>query len=146
MSYATVQTGFSSVIQKISGYSSANVKENGDWRIIGEGNTSGVVLLPGSFAQRQITVKNRTEVVWNVQIQLFALNDGEETTTLASLMTEREKIIDEVNKWPHLDGVVGVMDALIQAGPEPVKVEGSQFFMQQLTGMAIEVKEFTRSE
>ncbi len=146
MSYDTVQAGFATVIKKIAGYDADNVKEDADWRILGHGKTQGAVLFPGPFEQRENTILNSTLVTWQVQIHLFVLYDGEVSTTLVTLTAEREKIIDEVNKWPNLAAVSGVMNAMIRSGDIPGKIENGRVYVQEMTGTALEAKSFTRSE
>ena len=145
MSYTTVQTGFATVIKKISGYDGDNVKENADYRILGHGKERGVVLSPGTFEQRPDTLRDSTIVTWRVQVQLFVLYDGEMVTSLVTLMTEREKIIDQFNLWPNLGAVSGVLDAQIESGEVPGRIE-NQWLVQDMVGVAIESKTFSRSE
>lgn len=145
MTYATVQTGFSAVIQKISGYDSNNVAE-ADRRILGHGHQNVVILYPGAFQQREATLKDMNLVTWQTQIQLYRLNDGEISVTVGNLVAEREKIIAELQKWPHLDAVSGVMDALIVSGGEIEEIEGTQYLRTVLVGQTIEAQSFTRSE
>ncbi len=145
MSYATVQAGYAAVIRKISGYDTANVLE-GDFRVMGHGKTSMVVLSPGPFRQAEATIRNAHLMTWQTFIALYVLYKGEPNTTLAALITERQKIIDEINKWPFLDGVSGVMYSLVLDGGEVEKDEGSQFYRQVMIGETREMLTFTRSE
>lgn len=146
MSYALIQAGYATVIKKLTGYDGDNVKE-GDWRIMGHGKASFVVLQPGTFQQREAGLRNTNEIVWRTNIELYVPYDGEGYTTLATLIAERQKIIDVINLWPHLGAVSGVMDAMIVGGGEVERTtEGRQFYRQVLVGETVESVTFTRSE
>ncbi len=145
MSYAAIQTGYATVIKKIAGYDATNVLEN-DRRVLGHGETVMVVLLPGPFRQVEATLKGQNTIVWTTFIDLFVLYKGEANTTIALLIAERQKIIDEINKWPHLDGVAGSDDAIARAGGDIGKVENTQIHTFRMVGETTEYVGFTRSE
>lgn len=148
MSYELIEAGVSTVIKKIVGFDGDNVSQ-GDWRILGHGKAKAVVLMPGRFNRIPGTVQNNNQVTWDVEIELYILWDGEQDTTVATLKTQRQAIMDEVNKFRKLDGVSGVMQALVSDGDvvEPfISPNGATFWKQTMICQVLESESFTRSE
>lgn len=148
MSYATIEAALSSVIQKIADFDGDNVSQ-GDWRILGHGKDKAVVLMPGPFTRVPSVVQNANLVTWSVDIELYILFDGEHSTTVATLKTQRQLIMDEVNKFRKLDATSGVLSAIIADGDEVepfVNPDGATFWRQVLRCSVEENETFTRSE
>ena len=130
------------------GYDTDNVKR-GDWRHLGHGKALAIVLMPGPFRQTPGSLRDLTYIVWTVDIELYVLWTGEQDTTISSLRAERQKILDRINLFPHLNATAGVMDAMVvTAGPvEPFQSpDGAMFWRQVLSVEVREANTFTRSE
>lgn len=145
MSYATIQTAIATVVKKVTGYGTANVLEH-DRRVLGVGQALAVVLWPGQFQQEDASIRDNSFIRWNTTLELYVLYDGEQESTLDTLIAEREKMIDIIHKWPHLDGTAGVLNCRIISGGEPGVVEGSQWYKQDLTVETWENQSFTVAE
>ncbi|KKK83252.1 hypothetical protein LCGC14_2795270, partial [marine sediment metagenome] len=95
------------------------------------------------------SVKDHNLVTWNTDIELYILWDGEQDSTVATLKTQRQLIMDEVNKFRKLNATAGVLKALVVSGGdvEPfVSPDGATFWRQVLVCETQEDEEFTRSE
>lgn len=148
MSYATIEAALSSVIQKIADFDGDNVSQ-GDWRILGAGKNKAVVLMPGTFTRVPSVVQNANFVTWSVDIELYILWDGDQATIVATLKTQRQLIMDEVNLFRKLDAAAGVLSAIIADGDEVepfVSPDGATFWRQVLRCSVEENETFTRSE
>ena len=148
MSYSTIEAALSTLIQTIADFDGDNVSQ-GDWRILGHGKAKAVVLMPGPFARVPASIKDHNLVTWNTDIELFILWDGEQDSTVATLKTQRQLIMDEVNKFRKLNATSGVLKALVVSGGdvEPfVSADGATFWRQVLVCETQEDEEFTRSE
>ncbi len=148
MSYATIEAALSSVIQKITDFDGNNVSQ-GNWLILGHGKAKSVVLMPGPFTQEDSSMNGHTLITWIVDVELYILWSGEQATVVATLKTQRQLIVDEVNKFRKLDATSGVLNAIIQDGDavEPFQSpDGAMFWKQTLRCQVLEDEDFTRSE
>lgn len=148
MSYDTIEAALLTVLKGITGYDATNTSR-GDWRILGAGKLKAMVLVPAGFRQEDGSLRELTFIEWTAEIHLYAMFDGEEKTTLTTLMAERQKVVDEVNKWPFLNAAAGVMGAIIaDAGPVETfqATDGAAFFRQVLACRVREANTFVRSE
>lgn len=146
MAYAVLQTALAGVIQKITGYDANNCVEN-DIRALGHGKDLAVVLYPSSMTQRLMTVRDSTVIDWQCDVHLFVNWDGEQSSSVASLMAERQKILDEINKWPFLDAQSGIQEVMVISMGDVEEVRyGSLWLRQILTVMIREMNTFARSE
>ena len=146
MSYAIIEAALSTLIQGLSDYDSDNVKQ-GDWRWMGAGKTKGVTLTPGGFSQVDGTLRDMALVTWTIRVELYVAWDGEQNTTVATLKTDRQSIIDRVNQYHKLDGTSGVMNAIIRSA-EPIEefYGNTNFWRQVLSCEVLETATFTRQE
>jgi len=146
MAYSTLQTALAAVIRKITGYDTTNCVEN-DIRGLGHGKNLFVVLYPGPMNQQPMTIRDATVIEWQTAVHLFVNWDGEQSSSVASLITERQKILDEVNKWPKLDAQSGIQQVLITTMGEVEEVRyGSLWLREVLTVVIRETNTFARSE
>ena len=152
MSYKTVEDGVAVIIKKISGYDDNNVSQ-GDNRILGRGKIKAVVLQRGLTNPReQLTMGSSPAMMnrWVVNAELlipFTTSAQEVPTTVRD---ETQKIVDEIDKWPKLAGVSGVLDSTILFIPEPEAWDlgdGPGRWWRQIIPISIEeVTEAVRSE
>jgi len=133
MSYTIIEAALSTVIQKLSGYSSTNVA-CGDYRILGSGQDKAVVLQPGAFIRNQ-AAESWMRTQWNINIELYIAYGGEISTVAGNIRSERQTIMDKIDQYPTLDGTSGVVLARLNAGNEPEvwQVGAQQFWKQVLT-------------
>jgi hypothetical protein len=147
MSYDVVETGLQGVIRKLSDYGTTNVSK-GDYRILGAGVAKAVVLQPGPFIRNVAQAPRRLRQAWVVNLELFIPFTTELSDVASTLRTERQTIMDEVDKWPRLDATAGVIDAFIEGGGEPELWQGEnrRWWVQKLRVTIEERTNVTLSE
>lgn len=125
MSYDTIEAAVLTRVRNISGYSSTNTSE-GDYRILAKGVSKAVILQPGAIRGRtKIATPRRLGTTWVVLIELFIPFIKEISDVADSIRTERQLIMDEMDKYPTLDQTTGVIHAWITSSSEPDGWQGS---------------------
>lgn len=140
MSYDAVEAGLLSVIQLLPDYNSTN-SSRGDFRILAKGVSRAVVLSPGAFIGRDVVATPRQmQTIWVINLHLLIPFTSEISTIRGLIRTERQKIIDQIDKYPTLGAVSGVVSAILTGGEEPRIWQGeSQRWWLQV--MQVEVEE-----
>ncbi len=147
MSYATIQAAVSTVIQKLTDYTSANVVED-DNRKLSAGVTKFVSLTRGESTREDIGMGGQTVLnTWEVIATLWIAFTTRRSVQASSVVTEMEVIIAELDKWPKLDNTSGVLDATVNNVGEPQEwVMGGRWWTQDVTVRVQEIVEVTLSE
>ncbi len=149
MTYKTVQTGVADVIKKLTDYSATNVSVD-DYRILGHGKMKAVVLRRGPATREAISFGSPVTIqnLWSVLGELYVPFQGERDTQADSVIVEAQTIIDELDKWPQLDAVSGVVDAEAQAlgQPEEWLLGRSRWWRQVIEVGIVELVAVTLSE
>ncbi len=117
MSYSTCEAALATILKTVTGYSSTNVTQ-GDYKILGTGQTKAIVLQPGAFT-RTIETPNQTLSHWKMSIELFLPFQTEISAIATAIRTERQSIIDKLDTYPTLNKVGGVLLGFLEAGEEP---------------------------
>ena len=78
-----------------------------------------IVLPPGRFGPREMVTPQRVRNVWSINVELLIAFKDEITTVRKEIREERQKILDEIDKYPTLDSTTGVVFAMITDGDEP---------------------------
>ena len=138
MSYATVEAAIQTRIRALSDFTSADVTR-GDWRRINAGSAPYAVLYQGGFTHEAGGGSALGMAVWETVVEVFARHygDGTEFTSLAGYT---QNIIDDLDKYPTLNGASGVIDSHVVSGDRPVSIfergsgpdAGPMFLMQVL--------------
>lgn len=127
MSYSSVQTSLYNVILKLDEYTVENASEM-DPRFLANGVDFGVVLRRPATGSAQSGMQDliggdRFRFVrrddWVVRIELWVqfLTD---TLALRELMNvETQRLLDHIDKWPHLDGNPDILDVSADVSAEP---------------------------
>ena len=119
MSYEVVEDGLRDVIRKLGNYDSSNCV-TGNYRPLGGGKRRVVVLQPGAVPDRSIAAAlRRIRTLWVVNIELYIRFRTDVSTIADDIRTDRQEIIDQVDKWPKLDATSGVVNAFITSVSEP---------------------------
>ncbi|MDD4984190.1 MAG: hypothetical protein PHQ43_00175 [Dehalococcoidales bacterium] len=140
MSYSTVETALATVIKKATGYSTTNVA-SGDYRVLAKGNAKAVVLQPGSFEREYVSTQYMRSA-WAINVELYVLWGGEQSTVAGNIRTERQALIDKIDQYPTLDSATGVVRAILKsAGPPEIWQVGAMQFWKQI--MVCQVEERT---
>ena len=138
MSYTSVEDALRTLLQAVTGYSTANVTE-GDYRILGTGQTKAMVLQPGAF-RRTNSAPGIQITDWTANIELFIPFKDEISTVASDIRTERAAIIAQLDAYPTLNRTSGVLMGAIESGDEPeVWAVGSRRWWRQL--MRVTIKE-----
>lgn len=117
MSYTLIEAGLLTVIRLHASYDTTN-SSRGDYRLLAGGLSRYAIITYGGHARRELTLKLES-VIWDILIDLFIPWRGEQTTLDTDFLTERQILIDQVAKYPTLNGVAGVKSAMIATGEEP---------------------------
>lgn len=124
MGYHEMENGLATVIKLLSGYSATNVAQ-GDYKILGHGNTFGIVLQPGAILKRDIVAApRRLQVIWVVNIELYIGFTGLISTVATDLRDKRQSLLNHLDKYPTLNSLSGCINAFIREGVEPIELPG----------------------
>ena len=140
MGYNDCELGLLNVIQSLDNYNDDNSSQ-ADYRILASGPERCIILHPGSILSRQpMAAPRRISTLWEIELELYIPFTGEIKTTAAQLRTDRQEIIDQVDKYPTLNGVSGVTHAIVTSGRPPMafKGESRNWWVQMLTCQARE--------
>jgi hypothetical protein len=123
MSYATIQTALAGIVRKVNGYTTKNVSE-GNTRALGRGVFKAVMLRRGTENESMrlaVTANGSYPVLdtWTVNLELFHPYRSNVETTRAYIDTEMQSIVDEIRKWPKLNGTAGVISVEVRPVGEP---------------------------
>lgn len=117
MSYSTVETALETLLKTVSGYGAANVSKS-DERILGTGQDKALILYPGPF-RRENLPPGVANTEWEIQIALCIPYRGEIPTFGTTIRTERQAIVDKLDKYPTLNREAGVLLGAMESGDEP---------------------------
>jgi len=119
MSYATIQSAVSTILQKATGFDSANVVI-GHYRPLASKKES-VSITPGAISGRRSQGNRTVTTDWVVNIQYFvkATDHNNVEDVYSTIVAGRQKLIDVVDQYPTLDGTAGVVIARLEAADEP---------------------------
>lgn len=122
MSYATIADGLKTILRTIIDFNGPNVTL-ADYKVLTGGNSQAIVIFPGGFTQSIETFNTSGDyfIQYEVEIQVFVRykTDPEAASKLAAY---RQAIIEKVNQYPTLDGVDGVLFAMVTRGDAPIPV------------------------
>lgn len=140
MSYEVVEDGLRDVIRKLANYDSDNCV-TGNYKPLGLGKRRVVVLQPGSVPSRSIVAApRRIRTLWVINIELYIRFRTDVTTIADDIRTDRQEIIDQVDKWSKLDATAGVVNAFITSVDEPEmwRVGASRSWWRQVLRCEVE--------
>jgi len=149
MSYSTVISSLQALLKTINGYSDNNVS-NGDYRVLGKGNTKAVVLLPGSFANEHFTMKGQRKRIWNIIVELW-IKYQDDVQANSDIQSQRQLIIEKIDSYPRLNKSSGVIHAIITSGGTPEKKfdetgGGPHWIVQPMICEVQELQQITEEE
>ena len=154
MGYSTVETALIAVIRKVSGYDTANVFAD-DYRVLARGKSSKAVVVrraPSQHTELTMGATPNIENLWVINAELFTASSPAHVDLASQILTESQKLVDEIRKWPNLDNTSGVInvDIEIQAEPEEGDFTGgnarSKWWRQIIEVLATEIVTVTLSE
>ena len=137
MSYATIEARVKLLLEGLTGvFPSTNLIARGDYRELDSGASTIAVLTPGAFVQDGIGEGGARKSVrnWSVLIDLFKkyIDDGTSWTDFAD---DRDTIMAELEKFPSLNSLPGVVQVIIAADIDPGEIfdedDNGPFFLWQ---------------
>lgn len=131
MSYKTCEDALAVVIRMLTNYTST--VSIGDYRVLGKGKMKAVILQPGPFTREMVSA-NRMRSVWKINAELFVGFTTDVSTVASSIRTERQDIIDKIDKYPTLNSTTGIVLAQIMEGgvPEVWAIGAGKWWKQTL--------------
>ena len=145
MSYIAIEEGLANVLSLHPDFSRDLPRRTGniglgDFRVLGRTYTSAVVLMPGAVPIRDVAqAPRRVRTVWTVLIHLFTMFREDQPSISLHLKEDREKILDHVDQYPTLNGVDGVVSAIINRVRQPAVWQGeNKNWWLQIMDMTIE--------
>jgi len=135
MSYANIEAALLTRIQNLSNYSTTN-SSRGDYRVLGAGVSRAIILEPGAIPERDHFAAPRViSTVWDINIRLFIPWAGQMSISNTNLEADRQEIIDELDKYPTLNGTTDVVNAMLigARAPEVWVGESRQWWQQDMT-------------
>lgn len=117
MSYVTAENALETILQGVTGFSSANIKK-GDYRVLGAGLDKALVMQPGPFTRENLS-PGRVNNSWTINLELFIAFTGEVSTIATDIRTHRQNVIDKIDTFPTLNRAAGIMLGAVESGDEP---------------------------
>ena len=126
MAYVDVENGVAAVIKLLSGYNDTNVAV-GDYKVLSSGKPRVVILDTGAVNIHEVAQSTRRmRTVWIVKIMLFVRFSKDVSTISADIRGYRQEILDQLDKYPTLNGVSGVITALVTRLSQPAIWSGGE--------------------
>lgn len=148
MSYSTIEAAVQTILQGLSQYSDSDVTR-GDYRVLDQIQTDCAVLTPGSFGEPQ-RISQASYRAWDVLVDIFYIfrDDG---SSWENFCTSRDNVVDELEKYPTLDGTSGITAVEVSATSDPLEVfdadgRGPFYLTQQLRVAVLERSDTTGGE
>jgi len=116
MSDATIQAAIQDLIQALDSFADAQVTL-GDFRILGSGSPPYAVILPGSFEADRPGDWGQERFVWRHPVEVWDRFAGDD---YSSAVTARQNVVDQLQKYPTLNGTAGVSLSTVTASSEPI--------------------------
>lgn len=125
MPYETIEIAVLGIVHKIDGYGAINATR-GDFSILRDGVDKAIVLMPGGVRNRElIAAPRRMSTVWVVNLMLYIPSVQDYIDLHGRIISYRQEIIDEFDKWHRLNGTAGVVNSLIVSIQEPMPMVAS---------------------
>jgi hypothetical protein len=125
MSYSTVETAALTVLKLDTANWDANNCVAGSTYPMRKGYERFLNVLYGGGTRTPLTLTIMRHK-WTVCIDLYVPYRGDLQTLEAALATERQKVIDQLAKYPLLNGCAGVNSAEIMNGDRPIPLENKR--------------------
>lgn len=151
MAYSDIQTRIATLIKNVSGYDATNVSE-GDYRVFARGVKKAAVVRRGVSSSRRTSTSAGSSMTihntWGVNVEIWIPYRTDPKTTRANMNTELNAISGELNKWPYLNGLAGVVhhDTGTALEPEEFDVNDGRWWRQLLQMNVLEEETVTTSE
>lgn len=106
---------------------------SGDLEGLAKGLERIVRVMYAKVQMQELTIR-MVEHIWTLKIDIFVPYRGRIQDMEASLAEERQKVIETLDKYPRLDGLSGIIKAVIRNGdtPEPLMERRTGYRGQRL--------------
>jgi len=118
MSYSTIETAVVNVIKKNADFGAAGVTIAHDTKGLGKGLSRFCLVSYNSDKTEELSVKQEKRT-WFLNVDVFVPWRGDLATLEGSIMTEFQKVKDELALYPRLDHCAGVLKASLTQGMFP---------------------------
>lgn len=147
MGSATIQARIQTLIQALSEFADADVTL-GDFRVLDRGSAPYAVIYPGGFELlEKADDGSRMFIRWRHYVEVFAtfLDDS-----YANIVSAREAVLNQLNKYPSLNGLNGILRSFVDAGEDlrylyPPGGDVPAFVFVRLTHLADELTDYVGS-
>jgi hypothetical protein len=144
VSFSTVEAAVQTLLQAVTGtFDRTADVTRGNFRVLDDGSAPYAVLMPGEFEKRPYGGARQEITLWTGYIWLFEkyVDDG---TSYTSMEATREAVLDQLEKYPTLNFLTGIVKFRVSSGGEVTEVydenkNGPFFLMQALKYEANEV-------
>ena len=153
MSYATIEARVKLLLEGLTGiFPETKLVSRGDYRELDSGASTIAVLIPGAFLQDGVAQGGARKSVrdWSVLIDLYRkyLDEG---TTWTDFEADRDAILEELEKYPSLNSLPGIVRVQIQADADPGEIDdednqGPFFVWQRLRVTVVERADLSGGE
>lgn len=143
VAFKTAEDALHVVVKLLAAYSDDNVSA-GDYRILGTGQTEAIVTQPGPFRRRVTAAPRRVGQLWVIEIELLLQFKTEISEIAQRIRTERQTVMDHLDKYPTLDGVSGIISAFVVNGQPPqILITETRRWWRQTLVMEVETRQST---
>ena len=142
MSYFNVETAVVARLNNIAGFGTTAETGNvtrGDFRVLGRGLGSAIIVEYGGFEQRRVAEGGEHEIDWKFNLDVFVRVQNE-LAGVDEAAIIRQLVLDEFNVRPKL-GTSIIFDALIEMGepaPEDINMGSVRYAFEILRLTATE--------
>ncbi len=109
MSYETMQAGLQTIIRGMAEYADVQVTL-GDWDILTQGHLVAVVLEYGGVEIEYEAMGGSDQFTWTVLVHLYGRYTTDSETT-NRMRDHRNVVLEELLKFPRLNGTAGCLNA-----------------------------------
>lgn len=141
--YKFIEQALETVLDIQSDYYKDGGNQNisrGDYRILGKGLKRAIILNPGPIRDHGTAqFPRRMRTLWIINIELYILFQDDVSAIADAIRDDRQTIIDHLDKYPTLNGTVGVVVARLEGAAEPQVMLGENHqWWRQVLPMAVE--------
>lgn len=104
MGDATIQAAIQTLVQALGTFADADVTL-GDYKVLGRGSSPYAIVLPGPFRGDRPGDWGQVRYIWTHYVEVWERFTGD---SYSAITTARQNVVDQLNKYPTLDGASGV--------------------------------------
>lgn len=113
---ATIQSALQTILRAMTEFADADVSL-GDYRTLGRGSQPYAIVLAGPFRSSRSGDWSQVQFVWTHYIEVWERFMGDD---YSAITTTRQAVIDEIAKYPTLNGTSGISGAIAESSGDPI--------------------------